>query len=493
LVVANEDSMSPVSTQQAVAAPPKVSKIGAALEENGLMVVVLGAFAIVLLVSLRRGLAPDGWLALVSGRWIVQHGLPSHDTLTVMAHGRRWTDQQWLGQLVLYGLWRLGGIKLAMLVSALFATSGLVGTALIAKKHGATARSVTWIAILAMVAYFPVAAVMRTQVFAFPLFAATLWLALEDARRPSRRVFLTLPLLALWANLHGSVLLGCGLVASAGLVSMVQRRRPSGRGLALLLAPWLCIFISPYALHLPAYYQKVLLGSDFKHVVTEWAPTTLTAATAPMFLLVLGGLWLLGRNARALPVYDQVVFVAMAVIAFQAIRNLAWIALVALAVLPPLIDRMRSPVEEPKRLNRILALVIIGSALVSLAGVAAKPTNWFTHAFPAGGVQAVAAAARGDGRVFATSPYADWVLWNDPRLSGRVAFDTRFELLSGAQFDALGRIESASGDWRKSLSGYRVFVLGRKNDRTLEVALRRDLRARVVFSSPQVVVLQRRG
>src|SRR5205085_9265699 len=246
-------SMRRVSSQQATAAPPRVSRLTAALEENGLMVVVLGAFAIVLLVSLRRGLAPDGWLAFVSGRWIVQHGLPSHDALTTMTHGQRWTDQQWLGQLALYGLWRLGGIKLAMLVSALFATSGLVGAALIAKGHGATARSVTWIAILAMFTYYPVAAVMRTQAFAFPLFAATLWLTLEDVRRPSRRVLLTLPLLALWANLHGSVLLGCGLVALSGLVSMAQRRRPTGRGLALLIAPWLCLFVSPYALHLPAY------------------------------------------------------------------------------------------------------------------------------------------------------------------------------------------------------------------------------------------------
>ena len=122
-------------------------------------------------------------------------------------------------------------------------------------------------------------------------------------------------------------------------------------------------------------------------------------------------------------------------------------------------------------------MVIVGSAVVSLAGVAAKPTSWFTHAFPGGGIQATAAAAGHDGRVFATSPYADWVLWNDPQLAGRVAFDTRFELLSSQQLDALGRIESASGDWRKSLRGYRVFVLGRKNDQTLARALRRDLRA----------------
>jgi hypothetical protein len=49
---------------------------------------------------------------------------------------------------------------------------------------------------------------------------------------------------------------------------------------------------------------------------------------------------------------------------------------------------------------------------------------------------------------------------------------------------------SAAGDWRKSLSPYRVFVLDPKHDDTLEAALRRDLHAKIVFSSPQVVVLR---
>ena len=219
-------------------------------------------------------------MALVSGRWIAQHGLPSHDALTVWTHGHRWIDQQWLAQLSLYGLSRVGGLKLLLLVHALLVTSGLVGAALIARSRGATARSVTWIAIPVLIAYYPVASVMRPQSFAFPLFTATLWLVLADARRPSRRIFAALPLLVLWTNLHGSVVLGAMLVSLAGLVAIVQQRRPSGRGLALLLAPWACVFASPYALHLPAYYEKILVGGDFKQFVTEWRPTTLTANTA---------------------------------------------------------------------------------------------------------------------------------------------------------------------------------------------------------------------
>jgi hypothetical protein len=431
-------------------------------------------------------------MALVSGRWIAQHGLPSHDTLTVWTHGGRWIDQQWLAQLGLYGLWRAGGVKLALLVHALLVTSGITIAALTARARGASALSVTWVAIPVLVAYYPVASVMRPQSFAFPLFAATLWLLLADARQPSRRVFLTLPLLVLWTNLHGSVLLGAMLVSLAGLVAMVQHRRPSGRGLALLLAPWACLFASPYAVHLPAYYDKILVGGHFKKFVTEWAPTTLTPGTAAVYLLVLGGLWILGRAGRNAPLFDQLAFALTALLAFEAVRNTAWIGLVALAVLPPLVDRLRGPVQDPPRLNRILAITILATAVFSAAAVAAKSTTWFTSKFPAAAAQAAIAAAGPDGRVFAMSPYADWLLWSRPELAGRVAFDARFELLSTAQLQSVARLQALSGDWLKTVSGYRVFVLTH-SEHALAQSLVRRLPARIVFSSPQVVVLRRAG
>jgi hypothetical protein len=375
----------------------------------------------------------------------------------------------------------------------LLATSGIVGAALIARMRGATPRSVAWVAIPVAFAYYPVASVVRAQSFAFPLFTALLWLLLADAQRPSRRVFATLPLLVLWANLHGSVDLGAALVSLAGIVAMVKQRRPSRRGLVLLIAPIACVFASPYALQLPAYYEKILVGGDFRQLVTEWAPTTLTAKTAPIYLLVLGGMWLLGRAGRRIPGVEQLTLVLTAVFAFDAIRNTAWFGLTALAVLPQLIDRLRSPVDEPKRLNRILATTLVASVGISVVAVAFKPAQWFTSSFPSAAAAAASSAAGQNGRVFATSPEADWLLWARPELTGRVAFDARFELLSTSQLHQLARFQAQAGDWVRTARGYRVFVLDPASDRALERAVRRTLQARVVFSSPQVVVLRPRS
>jgi hypothetical protein len=472
--------------------------VGQCLEENGTLVMVVAAFAIVMLAALRHALVVDGWLALVSGREISQHGLPSHDMLAVWTHGRRWVDQQWLAQLLFYWLWRVGGFKLALLVHALLTTGALAGAAALSRRLGGTARSATWICLPVLVAYYPEAAVMRPQSFAYPLFVAVLWLLVTDARSPSRRVFATFPLLVLWANLHGSVLLGAGLVSLAGIVGigetlLAKPRRLPRRSLALAVGAWPCLLVSPYALHLPGYYEKILVGGDFSHFVTEWAPTTLTAATAPVYLLVLAGMWLLGRAGAGVSAFEKLALLATGILAFQALRNTAWLGLTALVVLPVLLDAVRPTADEPRRLNRSLAIVVMAGAIVAAGGIAAKGQSWFVGGFPAGAARAAAGAAGSNGDVLAMSPYADWLLWSRPELAGRVAFDARFELLTRGELTRLGELQSRAGDWVATTRRYRVFVLDRHTDDKLRRALVRSGIARVVAVNRNVVVLRRAG
>lgn len=468
------------------------SGVAARLETDGTLVMVLSAFAVVMLIALRHGLVVDGWMALVSGREVAQHGLPSHDALTVWAHGRRWTDQQWLAQLALYELVRIGGIKLALFVHALLGFAAVAGAAALARRLGATARSAAWTCLPVFVAYYPEASVLRPQSFGYPLFVAVLSLLALDARNRSRRTYLVFPLLALWANLHGSALLGAGLVALAGAVDLTGAllRRPrqlSRRALALVVAPWACLLASPYALQLPAYYQQILHGGDFSRFVSEWAPTTLTPATAPVYGLVIAGMWLIGKVGGRISVFERLAFVATAALAFDAIRDTAWFGLVALAVLPRLIDGVRrSPAVEPQRLNRRLGAAVPVLVLVTALGIAAQPPSWFTAGFPT-----TAADAAAHGRILAMSPYADWLLWSHPELRGRVAFDARFELFSAADVGRLGGLLAQSDGWRGALSGYETIVLDPRSNAGLQNALVGAKLARVIYDDGNVVVLRR--
>ena len=119
--------------------------------------------------------------------------------------------------------------------------------------------------------------VIRAQIWTYVLFALLLALLLGDGRRPSRRVFLVFPLLVLWANLHGSVVVGAALVALSGLTLAYSGIRARARGRlwwkvgALVALPWLCILVSPYGLALPGYYRSVLDNPTLSQSVSEWA------------------------------------------------------------------------------------------------------------------------------------------------------------------------------------------------------------------------------
>jgi hypothetical protein len=495
-VNARQETIGPARSE----AKPKetgLARVGSVLDEAGTVIVVVAAFAAVLVTHLRTALAADGWMALISGKLVAQHGLPSHDTLTIWAHGRTWVDQQWLGQLGLYWLDRLGGLPLVMLVHALLVTLGLAGAAVLARRLGGSARSVTWTALPVLVAYWPGAAVMRPQSFAYPLFVAVLWLLLDDLRIPSRRVYLVLPLLVLWANLHGSVIVGAALVAGYALVEIAcslwrKPRTVQARPVVLLVTPWLCMLASPYATSLPHYYRTIF-SSSFGSYVTEWAPTTLTLVHAPVYLLALGGLWLLGRTRRTASVFEQLAFVGLSLLALDAVRNAVWLALFALVVLPRLMDTLRSPAVEPKSINRLLAIAMLVGVALATVVVAFKPASWFTkELYPAAAENSAARAAGANGQIFANEAYADWLVFEHPQLTGRIAYDSRFELLTGRQLRSVTEFRNLVAGWRSTIRDYDVLVLNKVDDQQPIRALLRARAARVVARRGPVVVLRRR-
>jgi hypothetical protein len=69
------------------------------LERQALSVTCLATLAGLLLRMAPSHFNQDTWLALVDGRYVVQHGIPRADSLAVLTSGTRWIDQQWLAQV----------------------------------------------------------------------------------------------------------------------------------------------------------------------------------------------------------------------------------------------------------------------------------------------------------------------------------------------------------------------------------------------------------
>ena len=444
-----------------------LATLTARAEREAFLVVLFVIYLIGAAHNMPSQVAADTWMMLAYGREIVHHGLPSHDTLTIWAHGRPWVDQQWLGQLLTYGLFTLGGIR-AVLAANVLALGAGTGLALVAARRlGGSPRTVTWLALLTFVVIALSSWTARTQSLVFALFVAVLWLLAADSRSPSRRVLLTLPLLVLWANLHGSAVLGALLIALRGGSMLLERSRPLRSRLpiaAALLSSPVLLFASPYGFALVGYYHKLLINPAFGRYLSEWTPTRFGLVTAPFYFVGLLAVWLAGRSAVRLTMFEQGALLALFVSALMANRGVVWFMLSALVLLPAALDGVlasRWGATRYRHTNTIMALAapVVGVVAVGLS--LAHPTSWLTSGFPKTAGERVARMAAADPRVriFANERFADWLILEHPALAGRVAFDGRFELLTPGELASISHFRGRVAGSTRVTRGYGLLVL----------------------------------
>jgi len=118
----------------------------------------------------------------------------------------------------------------------------------------------------------------------------------------------------------------------------------------------------------------------------------------------------------------------------------------------------------PRRVRTNVAASVAAVSLVSLLAVSTLAHAPLERRYPAAAVAAVQRAldTRPGARIFATEQYADWILYRVPAARDRVAFDARFELLTGAELERIARFEQHRGaDWLAAASGADVLVLPR--------------------------------
>src|SRR4051794_15004113 len=235
-------------------------------------VVALGcaaaAFAGVALTTARL-LTPDAYLDLYAGRWIADHGLPRHDPFTAEGHGRAWVDQQWLAHLIYYRMWQLCGYALVGALSALLvATAVGVAAWLIVRRPGSPGIPLAVLvpAYLLMLTHTQIWA----ESFAVPLFALLVALIYDDQGRTDTRtrLLLAIPLLAVWANLHGTVLMGAAIAAAYGVWGLLIGRS-RWRCLAMVLLSPLAALTTPYGADIGAYYRSVLGNTAIRQKVNK--------------------------------------------------------------------------------------------------------------------------------------------------------------------------------------------------------------------------------
>jgi hypothetical protein len=471
------------------------------LEREWLLIAVAAFFCGGAALGSTVWMVSDSWYGIVYGREILEHGLPHADTMTILGRGHPWVDQQWLAHVLLYGLFRAGGAKLVSLATALLFGIAFAAAAAVARRRGASSLSLI---IVVLLAWPYMTSWIQAEVFARPLFIALLALLAAESHRPSRRVLLALPMLVLWANLHGTVVIGAALVALLGAVELAQlirarriRTRAGARALVLLLVPWLCLGVTPYGFSGLGYYRATVFNSSFHRYINWWqAPTPFSIFGGPFFLLaLLTAAVVVGRYRRA-TAFELAALGLTLLAAAEAKRSVAWFATAAVLLVAPILERERETRWRVRasRLPAIAAVAAIVLGAAAVAGAAARPQASYTSDYDGRAAAAVADYARAHprARVFANDPFADWLTYVQPSLWGRVAHDARWEQLTTVQIRSLyAFLHEIGPGWKSPTEGYDLVMIGHHWPSLLD-AFEHDSRYRTFYKSSRITVFERR-
>jgi hypothetical protein len=325
-------------------------------ERRSLGVVVWTSAALASLVATLDLIGSDAlWLVPLGGQ-IVHGQLPSSiPYASAPSHG--WHDVPAGGQVVFWALFHAFGGERGLMVGQAVAAAVGFGALAHGIRRQASGSVALLVAVLVLVGSFPAVAVTNVALFSLALFPVLLILLEREAGTPTRRIWLSVPLLALWGNLHGGVLVGWALLACY-LVLERARRRPR-ESAALLVAAALALFANPELWDTPHYYWSVFRNEAAKQGVGLWTP--LTASGFNVFLVVvavvLAGLALRARTFR---LWEAVAVAGLAVATVEVARNGVWLLFV---VAYPAARSLR--LGEPRR-----SILVLAAALLTMAAVA---------------------------------------------------------------------------------------------------------------------------
>lgn len=269
--------------------------------------------------------AGEGWKSLVqdgdtgwhirTGEHILRTGtVPASDLFSYTKAGQPWFAWEWLADVIFAGLHgRFGLAGVAALAGLLSCATAVV-----------LLRTMVWrgVAVFAALALTLVATGAsllhqhaRPHLFTTLLLAVFVWVVQRDRQQPGARLWLLVPMVAVWTNLHGGFLVA---VAYAGLVAVGaaaeealggrEWKRPL-RYLALAAACLAASLANPFGYKLHVHIAAYLRSDFIQAAVQEFQSPKFRGETALYYeVLLLAGLLVAGlllrrrRFADALPV-----------------------------------------------------------------------------------------------------------------------------------------------------------------------------------------------
>ena len=376
----------------------------------------------VVFASPHRIVDADALSHLATGRWIMDHGVPHTDPFTVAHAARRWSNPEWLGDVVWFGLYRVGGEAATQIFKLLIIAVGL----LLAFRRGVSMGAAPWILLALMLLLLPASAgrfTVRNHIHALWLIPLYQMVA-RQAHRQRVWWIVLLPLGWLWANLHSSFVVGWAILIASALDQRADGERPDHNGTAVVLGAHLLLpMLGPLGMSAYSQLWDHLVGAGvYRHFIAEWqSPLTSPAILAmiPLHLAAVTGVLGLVRQENRRSAGSAVLLLVGLAMAYSSRR---FIPLVLVLSAPPMalfLTRTCARIGVRLRRGVVAASAILATGYLVVAvviGRSAQQPLFERDNTARRATLFLAQHAAHSSCVFNSFNAGPWLLWNAPAI-----------------------------------------------------------------------------
>jgi hypothetical protein len=317
---------------------------------------------------------PDLWWHIKVGEGILStHRWPVTDTFSFTVSGQPWLAYEWLGDVALAGVWRLGGYRgLDALLIALASAIMLALYSLATLRSGNSKAG--FVAAVALLILASVSFSLRPQMLGYLFLILTL-IVLERFRQGKPRALWLLPILMLlWVNAHGSWIIGLGAIFVYWISGIVTFRAGNlearawtateRRSIALaFLGCVAALPLTPYGVRLAASPIEFAFTLPLNvSQISEWRSMGFDLWLGKWFLALLIGFILAQVTMRfTWRLEEFVLFLAGTIVACVHIRFLLVFVPVSAPIFATVLARWVPPYERRKdkfALNAVLMATV---------------------------------------------------------------------------------------------------------------------------------------
>jgi hypothetical protein len=369
---------------------------------------------------------PDLWWHLRNAQVLLtSHHFIRQDIYSFTTVGQPWINPEWLAEIPYYLAFRVFAERGVFLVM-IFAVDLIIAGALLLcyRRSGQISASwlATWIAVLlAAINIGP-----RTILFGWLCFLAEM-LLLDAFRRSRDRLWLLVPLFALWINLHGTWLIGYGFFVlflasglaegSWGSIESVRWTPQQWRKLITVgTASLAALFLNPYGWRLVVYPFDLIFRQRLNvAVIDEWHSVDFQSYYGTVVFLMVAGIMLFTLAQRRSWLLSDVLFALAAF--YAALTHKRFLFLAGIIVCPMLSIELASHVfspYDPKKDKRWLNVAIM--SVFYLFGIYHVPPSADLHAaesryFPAAALPDLTSHCT-NRRVLNRYEWGGYLIWN---------------------------------------------------------------------------------